>query len=611
MRPHFLPMICAAACLVSKAADMPRTATTVVPRSENAVKNVTFDNDGKHINGSSATATSDNDSNTLVMPTWGDTLLRGDVMLLPAASQGFYPTQNDLNYLGDRDYPRRAGYEEQGADTIAQNAAGIFPYQSGEQNFYTRNAGFFRPINQTLGVFAPQQAVTYEPEVFPGFAASLDSSLPNIFTRAFEPSKAHVKAGPLAFDLLWVGAGLIWSDSSGAANNFPAGRGDGVVGYIDLAMRGYLRITDSFYFSWAANLIYLPWSNELAFRTLSGAWPQMGVNFYFQKRIAGWDVYLADDFFVRPGFDMFADLELRGYDQAGRYMFGNYGRNNRTSFFDSQNVFFVNRASVQATRMLGATDWRLWTEYQHTDFWSGWGFNDYQMRDMWQAALGYEGNAIPFAPRLAYIMTALDGYDLLMHQIQLQFQGRLTENVTLETMVGYLWSSGYNPSRDNVIWSAKLNHRFSAKGLHGVQIGQQMITDSFSPETSLASYYRYYVHYQLMKRLNVSSYAQYSKGDRVVAANTNLTRPDFDMCLVGTSLELQLFDFTRIVGMSAFERSDGDSGFIRTERWIHRLQVLQQLSSRLTIQFGYQFENFSANPGFSEHMINFSVRRYF
>ena len=118
--------------------------------------------------------------------------------------------------------------------------------------------------------------------------------------------------------------------------------------------------------------------------------------------------------------------------------------------------------------------------------------------------------------------------------------------------------------------------------------------------------------YQFLKRLNLSTYAQYSRGDRVVSANPGfLARPDFDNYLVGTSLEFQLFDYTRLVWNSAFERSDGDSGFPRTDRWIHRLNVLQQLASRLTVECGYQFESLSANPGFTEHMINFSVRRYF
>lgn len=606
MRLHLFLLILATLGLRSEAAEVGRTIPSAASDGKKAAVH-------KSPDASSGNATS-RKPDTLAMPDWNDTLIRGDVMLLPAVSQnqgGYFPTQNDIDYLGDRDYPRR-GFEEQGPDAVMQNATGIFPYQSGEQNFYTRNAGLFRPVNQALGVFATQQAITYEPEIFPGFAVSLDSTWPNIFTRTFDPNKAHVKAGPLAFDLLWVGAGLVWSDFEAPINNFPNGQGAGVVGYIDLAMRGYLRITDSFYFSWAANLIYLPWSNELAFRTMSGAWPQMGIEFFYQKRIAGWDIYLADEFFARPGLDVFADLELRGQDRAGRYMFGSYGRTNRTSFYDSRNVFFVNQATAQATRMLPGTDWRLWLKYQHLDFWQGWGFNNYQMRDTWEAALGYEGNAIPFAPRIAYILTAMEGYDLLMHQVQLQFRGRLSENVTLQSMVGYFFTSGFHPSRDDLVWSINLDHRFCTNGLHGVQVGQQLLTDSFSPESAIASYYRYFVNYQLAKRLNISGYAQYSRGDRVVSANLGtINRPDFDNYLVGTSLEFQLFDYTRLVCLSAFERSDGDTGYPRTDRWIHRLQVVQQLASRLTMDLGYQFESFSANPGFTEHMINFNIRRYF
>ena len=182
MRPHFLPMICAAACFASKAADVPRSTTTVAPRSENAITKVASGSNAKKA--ASATVDSSAESDTLVMPSWDDTLLRGDVMLLPAASQGFYPTQNDIDYLGDRDYARR-GFEEQGPDAVMQNASGLFGYQSGEQNFYTRNAGLFRPVNQTLGMFATQQAITYEPEIFPGLAVSMDS------TTSRSPSACH------------------------------------------------------------------------------------------------------------------------------------------------------------------------------------------------------------------------------------------------------------------------------------------------------------------------------------------------------------------------------------------------------------------------------------
>ncbi len=555
---------------------------------------------------------------SLALPTWKDTLIRSDVQLLPAASQretaGYFPTQSDIDLLGDRDYPRRAGYQDNGPDAVLQNATGIFPYQSGEQNYYTRNADCFRPLNRVLGMFTPQQALTYEPDIFPGLAVSIDGALPSIFTRTFEPSKAHVKAGPLAFDLLWIGGGAIWSDYKGPSNNFPPGQGDGLVSYIDFALRGYLRLTDSLYFSWAANLIYLPGSNELGFRTLNGGWPQLGAEFFYQKRIKGWDIYIADEFFARPGLDMFADLELRGQDQAGRYMFGNYGRTNRTGLYDSRNVFFVNQATIQTTTMAGASNWRFWADYQHTDFWHTFDFDNYQMRDTWEAALAYEGNAIPFAPRLSYQLTAFDGYNSLFHQIQCQFRGRLTENVTLQTMIGYLWTGSIRPSRDDLLWSVNLDHRFSVKGTHGVQVGQQLLTDSYTPDSVFAAYYRYHVNYQLLKRLNVSAFAQYSHGDRINSANnTNIafSRNDVDNCLVGTSLELQLFDFTRIVGMSAFERADGDAGFPRTDRWIHRVQLLQQLASRLTMECGYQYETFIANPGFSEHLINFGIRRYF
>ncbi|MGV3661590.1 MAG: hypothetical protein ACO1TE_15490 [Prosthecobacter sp.] len=551
------------------------------------------------------------------LPVWEDSLIRSDTSLLPAATyaesnfEGYYPTQSDLAVLGDRDYSRMGSASEYGPDTLAQTSMGLFPYGSGEQDFYARNQRSFRGVNRFLGMFTPNQTVSYEADNFPGMAFSVDNSmgLGSIFTRTFVPSKAHLKAGPLALDVLWIGAGALWSDYKGP-NNFPENSEDGWIGYIEVALRGYLRLTDSFYLSWAANLMYLPGSNELAFQTLNGAFPSLGFDFFYQKRVKKWDLFIGDEFFGRPGLDIIADVEMRGQDQAGRYMFGYYGRSNGTGIYNSQNVYFVNRITAQATRMMGNTDWRFWSTFQHADFWQTFSFDEHSVRDTIELAMAYEGNAIPFAPRISYLGNTLDGWSSFIHQIQLELVGRITENVTLQTMVGYLWTSGYDPSRDTVVWSANLSHRFSRNGTHAIQVGQQLFTDNYSPETILATYARYYVGYQVLRRLHASAFAQYSKGDRLAGAEANSAR-GIDNYLIGASAELQLFDFTRLYATTAFERADADTPGARTDRWIHRLYISQQLASRLTLQCGYQYEQFSGTPGFSEHVVNIGIRRYF
>ena len=556
------------------------------------------------------------------LPTWKDSLIKSDVSLFPAVtatespvSRGYYPTQSDLSLLGDRDYPRKAGYQDQGPDAVQQNASGIFPYDSREQDFYTRNSSSFSGVNRVLGMFAPQQAITYESASFPTLTASLDGNIPNFLTRSFEPSKAHVKAGPLAFDLLWVGAGAVWSGYQGH-NSFPPDKGPGWVGYIDFALRGYLRLTDSLNLSWAANLLYLPGSNQLAFRTLNSGYPQLMLSVNYQKRVGGWDYYIGDRFFARPGVDIFAGINEPGLDQAGRYMFGYYGSGSQTGFYQTNNVWFVNQLQMRATSMIGASDWRFWGDYQHNDFWQSFGFSNYNFRDTYRLSAGYEGNAIPFSPVVSYQLTTINGYDSFWNQIQLQGNGRLTENLRVQAMAGYLWTSGSKNEQQNFIWSLGLNHQYSAKGSHGIQIGQQLLTDAYSPESIFASYYRYNINHQITRRIQASAYAQLSDGNRIVSANsspatTTYSNGSVDGYMMGASLQYQPFDFTQVIFSSAFQRVDGSLGYMRTDRWIHRIQLMQQLASRLTLQGAYQYEEMSASNGYREHFFSIGLRRYF
>lgn len=552
------------------------------------------------------------------LPTWKDSLIKSDVSLFPVVTQspvsrGFYPTQNDLSLLGDRDYPRKAGYQDQGPDAVLQNASDIFPYQSIEQDFYTRNASSFTGVNRVLGIFAPQQALTYESPTFPSLTASLDGNIPNFLTRSFVPSKAHVKAGPLAFDLLWVGTGAVWSQYHGHSS-FPPGKGPGWLGYVDFALRGYIRLTDSLFLSWAANLMYLPGTNELAFRTLNNGYPQLFLSVNYQKRVGGWDYYIGDRFFARPGIDIFAGINEPGSDQAGRYMFGYYGRGSQNGFYQSSNVWFVNQLQMRATSMVGASNWRFWGDYQHNDFWQSFGFSNHNFRDTLRASFGYEGNAIPFAPILSYQVTTMDGYNSLWHQIQLQTNGRITENIRVQGMAGYLWSSGRKNEQQNFIWSLGLIHQYSARGSHGVQMGQQLLTDAYSPESIFASYYRYYINQQIATRVQASAYVQVSDGNRIVSSNTSpvtYSNGSIDGYMVGASLQYQPLDFTYLLLSSAFQRVDGSLGYQRTDRWINRIQLTQQLASRLTMTGAYQYEDMSSPQGYREHFFSIGLRRYF
>ena len=527
-------------------------------------------------------------------------------MATEAETAGYYPTVADLIFLGDQDYPRNSLTQE-GPDARSQLASDIFMYESGEQDFFARNREAFVPINRILGVFSPHKAFTAEFSSIPLSGVTLDAAFP-IFTRTFEPRNAHLKVGPLAFDLMWLGAGAVWSDYDGPTN-FPEGAEDGWISFVELALRGSLQITDSLHLSMAANLIYLPGTNEVALSTLNNGFPNIALDLFFQRRIGEWDLLFYDQFSARPGLDVFSQLAVNGYDQAGRYQFGMYGQENRINFYDSENVWLNNQIVGKASTMFLETDWRFWLDLQHTDFWQSFDFEDHQSRDSLEALLGYEGNNIPFAPALSYIVSTYDQFESYWHRVQLSFKGRLTENIRASAMGGYLWTTSVEPEQVNYLWSLGLTHQFSRKGSHAINVGQNLFEDPFSPEVQFSNYYRYNIDYQLAKKLTAGAFAQYSDGEVIVSANNGNTG-EFESTLLGTTLQFQPFDFTLITASAALE--DGEfAESVPFDHRIYRVMLSQQLASRLTLQSTYQYEEFDGAADYKEHMVSVSLRWYF
>jgi hypothetical protein len=522
---------------------------------------------------------------------------------------GFYPTAADLQLLGDQDYPRQGSRNQSGPDRRLQNAMDVFPYESGEQDFYSRNRGVFDPLNRVLGVFTPHKAFTVELPDAPLAGMTLDAGLP-IFTRTLEPRNSHVKVGPLAFDLLWIGGGALWSDYDGP-RTFREGAEDGWIGYIDLALRGYAQITDSIFFALAANVIYLPGTNEVGLRIMNGSRPTAVAELFYQKRIGTWDLLLTDRFYAVPGMRLFADLNDPGSDRAGRYQFGYAEREDRTGFYDANRVRFSNHIAGSASTMVGLSDWRFRGDLDHFDFWQSFDFENHRRRDTIGLSMGYEGNDIPFSPLISYRASSFDGLESFLHRVQLLLAGRITENISATAGAGYLWSSGYEPNRSRGLWRLGLRHRFSQRGSHGFTAGQRLLEDPFSPEVLLTTYYRYFVGYQLATRLNVSAYAQHTDGERLVSGEPGVDTGDVNFYTVGVTAAFQPFDFTRIIGSVAYRHGDGEFNRTTTDRWLYRLQLTQRLVSRLTLETLYQYEDFEGRSSFDEHLVSMSLRWYF
>ena len=542
------------------------------------------------------------------LPQWSDT--RHESQAKGEEPQGYYPTSADLLLLGDSDYRRSGNLTQHPPDFRQEGSMGLYEYESGPQDFFTRNQDVLQPADHILGWFTPHKALTTEFGRDAGGSAILDANFP-VFTRTLSPDKSSLKLGPLAFDLLWIGTGFIWSDFSGD-NAFPDDSGDGWTGFIELASRGYLQFTESLHITWLANLVYLPWENELALRNGYSSIPSISADLLYQFRVAKWDFIVFNRFFARPGIDIFADLDQEGVDRAGRYQFGFYDRRQTTSFLDEDFAWFVNQAGLEVNRMFFDTDWRFRAEYNHWDMWRTFSFEDHTTRDTLIAQLGYEGNNIPFAPMVSYMGSTYDGFDSFVHRVFGTLTGRITDNVRTQVMGGYFWTDNFERENQGAIWSAALIHDFSRNGQHSLTGGQNIMEDSFSPESVLTQYIRYNLTYRLAQRLQGSFFAQHSDGERLFSASDSAgPDSDFNFFLTGLTLNYRPLDFTNIVARAAYQRTDSDTNIADQERWLYRLQVMQRLASRLVFETFYQFEDVEGAPNFDEHAVGASLRWFF
>lgn len=529
--------------------------------------------------------------------------------LLPDGG-GYFPTSGEYPLLRGASNARSLGVEGNiGPDLRMQTATGLFPYQDPEPNFYQRHPGLFRNLDHVLGVFTPHDALTIESRELRHTALTMDANL-GLLTRTFSPDLAMVKLGPLYFDLLYIGAGVIWSDFNGR-QNFPDGQGDGVVSYIDLGFRGLFRLTDTIYLSAAGMLMYLPQSNELAFGLGYGNQSSLGIDLFFGDTWKAWDVSFTNSFFGRPGLNFYVDSWNDGYDRAGRYWFGLQQRraNPTNRFANDRGVFFGNTMAFNASRLTFGGAWRFWSSLRHFDFWRGFDFDNHSKREQLSLALAYEGSVIPFAPVFSYDMFSFDGFESLLHRFLLGLTGRLTENINWGGSVGYLFNTGSSNDSGRFLWNMNLTHNLTERTTHSLSVGEMFFTNDVVNEALTSRYISYRVTHSFARNLQFSMFAQVS--DRENAVNGRVNTPDaYERAGGGATLSYKPLDFTSMSASILHDTSLKPQDLY--SRWVSRVALSQQLSMRLTGSLIYQYEeNSNRQGGFTEHMIQLGLRRYF
>jgi hypothetical protein len=529
------------------------------------------------------------------------------------ADQGYFPTTLETPLLrGPSDARSTAGgqlNDAGGPDLRAQTATGIFPYEDPQPNFYQRNPGIFKPLDYSLGWLTPNDALTREIDPLDNTSLTLDARA-GILTRQFSPELAMLKAGPLYFDLLWVGAGITWSDFAGNRDFdriVGERNGDGAIAYIDLGIRGLVRFTDTLYLSVVGNLMYLPFENEVALRLGNGQDSGLTARLNYAETIGDWNVLAYNEFLGRPGLNWYGQGTVDAADRAGRYFYGFQTRGPANEFYNENFVFFSNRMGLSANRLVFDNQWRLFLAVDHTDYWRSFNFDDHSKREHAGISLGYEGTIIPFAPRISYDVYSMDGFDSMWHRAYLDLTGRVTENISWSSRVGYSITTGSNNELDQFLWQIGLDHNITKNTRQWIRIGEGIFDNEVNAESLTSRFLSWGLGQRLGSKLYFETFVQLADSETIVP-----TMEMRERLSSGVTLRYQPLDFTQISASALYENIDPGSPAQDSDRWMYRSEIIQQLGLRLTGQLYYQYEvNDAEFRAFQEHVVGMTLKRYF
>ena len=523
----------------------------------------------------------------------------------PAGGAMHFPTDAEANLIGG-DYRRGNALSEIRPPGYPANYDEMFPYADPQPNFYARHDAFFGPLDNTLRHLTANESVLVGGNSqLEHFSYAVDADWP-IFFRGYDPNRAHVKAGPIYLDVVSAGAGVIYSDyrSENGRDPFPDGEDDGWLSYLDLTVRAYVRITDRFYLAAAATFFYLPGENEFGVRVANGAGPATLAYLNFEDEWGLWDVRGYDRFSAYLGGDIYAEATDPAYERAGRYSFGFDDVDNRTSpYFDSDSVAFVNEFGAQASRPVGY-DWRSHFQMDRRDFWRSYDFDDHSERYHAGVLMGYEGSRLPFSPYAAYDGYSDDEFDSLYHTAYVGGRGRITDNLRIDGRGGYLWSTGVDPDTESWLWNAGITHDISEDTVHSLRGGQDFFASDFSDDFTVSEFIRYDIGHQLAETLYVSGFAQLSEDEGLTDSAFTGHREVY-----GGLLTFLPRGHTRVQAGATVERRREEPADIVQERHLYFLSVDQQIATRTTLDFRYQFEDLQGV--FDEHFFRLGLTRYF
>lgn len=518
----------------------------------------------------------------------------------------YFPTRFELDQArAQTDRPRSRPRDAEQLAFYGQWDEGTGPDQDG---FYYRNRRAFSPINRTLQFLSPETITLFEAREMGRGGFSFNPNLP--FTRAFDPNAAHVKAGPLFFDLLSIQAGAVWSDFNGD-RSFLEGQEPGWLFFVGLTGRTVVRLTDQFYLTAFADLYYLPRSNQVGvgFNSRLGLGTQTfaRLNYIFYPGM--WEVLAYAETGVRYNFgNLLAPLREDSIEQRGRYEFGRVDLpNRRATDFSSDNIFPYVETGVFANRPFG-TDWRLFTGLFHREVWRSFDFKDRSTVDWAFARTVYQSAIWPIHPYAEYRIYSSDRLQNFRHTARIGATARLSQYLTADAGVGYFWTSGPN-TRDSssFIWDVGLQHDLTERTHQTLRVGQDYRLNDLNNEF-YGTQATYTINHQFTNFLGARGFANYFYGDDLTERES-----DIESWRIGLGSTASLYWGTDLTLLGFYDETKRKGPGVRTDRLILRGTLRNEILPRLVGEIGYQYEDYNStrSSGFDEHLLFMNLTRYF
>lgn len=517
----------------------------------------------------------------------------------------YFPTRMEVDQaLRETGRPRLRPRDAEQMAVFGQWDAGTGPDQDG---FYQRNRRMFTPINRTLQFLSPETISLVEAEPLGRGGLSFNTVGP--FTRAFDPNAAHVKAGPLYFDLLSIQAGALWSELNGD-RTFLAGEEPGWLFYIGLTGRLAVRLTDQFFITAVADLYYLPRSNEVGVglgRLGLGQQTFLRLNYIFYP--GQWEMlaYAEAGVLTRWG-DVLSPLRDDAYERRGRYSFGRIDDRREKSYdFSGDDIYPYAEGGLLGNRAFG-TDWRLFTGIRHREIWQSFDFNDNRSVSEAFARTVYQSAVWPISPYAEYRILSPDRLDSFRHRAQVGATSRLTQYLTADAGVGYFWTTGQGTDdRSDFTWFAGLQHDLTERTFHSIRVEQDYQLNDLSNEY-FGTQATYAINHRFTNYLGARAFANYFYGDDLTTGER-----DIESWRFGVRTTASLYWGTDLSLLGFYDETiRKGAGGIRSESLILRATLGKELLPRLYGEVGYQFEDFESGPtGFDEHLLFMNLTRYF